>query len=341
MWLNIKARCYNEKNNRYSSYGGRGIKVCEEWHDSSKFIKWALNNGFEAKEGTRNTTHTIERNDVEKDYCPENCKFVPLEDQHHNKQLLSVKNTSGYRGVSVRTGRSVASIVFKGERVFDKSAKTPKKAALLRELYIMENDLPSMRNFPELTIEEVLKKFSAHSRIEFGFISSMVDKNMNKIIEGIKTAFSQCLKENFDNFENDKNDNKKYDEEVFSSSKMWVFNQDDHIKLQSKTSKPHEKEEFVRSMDKIMKKTGMNFTNILFLEAEEDKISEVSKSRDNTVFVPYFVDENFFKASSEDFEKKKDINSEFIDRIIKEIVDECKDDIRINIRDFNVNKKYN
>jgi len=158
MWLNIKARCYNPKNNRYSSYGGRGIRVCDEWHDSSKFIDWALANGFNAKEGVRNTTHTIERVDVEKDYCPENCKFLPLEEQHYNKQRLSTTNTSGYIGVSVRTGRSTATITFKGKQVFNKSTKTSKHAALLRELYIIENALPSMRNFTEFSYEDITRQ---------------------------------------------------------------------------------------------------------------------------------------------------------------------------------------
>lgn len=61
-------RCYNENSIAYSSFGGKGIKVCEEWHDKEKFKKWAKDNGW--KEGLR-----LERIDTEKDYMPSNCLF--------------------------------------------------------------------------------------------------------------------------------------------------------------------------------------------------------------------------------------------------------------------------
>lgn len=157
MWLGIKSRCYNKNNNRYSAYGSRGIKVCKEWHDPEVFIKWAMDNGFKVEEGVRNTTQTIERIDVNKDYCPENCKLIPLQEQHYNKQRLSASNTSGYVGVHVRKNRSTATIDYNSKRVFNKSTKTAEHAAVLRELYILENNLPSIRNFTEASEEDLLK----------------------------------------------------------------------------------------------------------------------------------------------------------------------------------------
>lgn len=73
-------RCYYEKSDHYNAYGSRGIKICDEWlKDKRKFIEWALNNGYRED-------LTIERIDVNGDYCPENCCWIPLKDQYKNKQ---------------------------------------------------------------------------------------------------------------------------------------------------------------------------------------------------------------------------------------------------------------
>lgn len=48
VWENIYSRCYNPRNKKYPIYGGRGVKVCEEWlKDRSTFIKWAIANGWQ------------------------------------------------------------------------------------------------------------------------------------------------------------------------------------------------------------------------------------------------------------------------------------------------------
>lgn len=74
------ARCYYPTSERYNAYGGRGIKVCDEWkNDRAKFFEWALANGY-------SDDLTIERKDVDGDYCPENCCWIPLKDQYKNKQ---------------------------------------------------------------------------------------------------------------------------------------------------------------------------------------------------------------------------------------------------------------
>lgn len=61
-------RCYNEKSIAFESYGGKGIEVCEEWHDRERFRKWALENGY--KKGLR-----LERIDGKGNYEPSNCIF--------------------------------------------------------------------------------------------------------------------------------------------------------------------------------------------------------------------------------------------------------------------------
>ena len=70
-------RCYRANSERYPRYGGRGIKVCDEWHDVKTFIKWAEENGFSEE-------LSIERIDLNGDYEPSNCKWIPLEEQRWN-----------------------------------------------------------------------------------------------------------------------------------------------------------------------------------------------------------------------------------------------------------------
>ena len=80
IWDNMKQRCYNSNNKAYKNYGGRGIKVCDEWKGSSfSFYNWAINNGY--KEGL-----TLDRIDNEKDYCPQNCRWVTMAVQQNNKR---------------------------------------------------------------------------------------------------------------------------------------------------------------------------------------------------------------------------------------------------------------
>lgn len=80
IWKNMISRCYREKDIHYKAYGARGITVCDEWkNDSSKFFEWAFANGY------RNDL-TIERIDNDKGYCPENCTWIPKEQQSKNKR---------------------------------------------------------------------------------------------------------------------------------------------------------------------------------------------------------------------------------------------------------------
>lgn len=92
-WGSMVDRCNNPKNSAYKNYGGRGIKVCRDWLDVRKFVEWAENNGFEPH-------LTIERLDVNGDYEPSNCAWLPVDVQHYNKRN-SVYHT--YNGETLTT----------------------------------------------------------------------------------------------------------------------------------------------------------------------------------------------------------------------------------------------
>ena len=84
VWNSMIQRCYNPKTKAYKHYGGRGITVCEEWHDAEKFSKWAYENGYD--ENARQWDCTIDRIDVNGNYCPENCRWVDMKTQNQNKR---------------------------------------------------------------------------------------------------------------------------------------------------------------------------------------------------------------------------------------------------------------
>lgn len=92
-WKGMRQRCKDPSFSSYSKYGGKGIKVCDEWQKSFlAFEKWALENGY--KEGLH-----IDRIDPNRDYEPSNCRFATPFENARNKPLNRT-NTSGYKGVS-------------------------------------------------------------------------------------------------------------------------------------------------------------------------------------------------------------------------------------------------
>ena len=79
IFYDMRKRCTNSKREDYRLYGGRGIKICDEWkNDFLTFEKWALSHGYA-------DDLTLERNDVNKGYSPENCRWIPFKEQCLNK----------------------------------------------------------------------------------------------------------------------------------------------------------------------------------------------------------------------------------------------------------------
>lgn len=83
IWHCMKDRCYREKNSKYHLYGGRGIKVCDEWKNNFvAFYEWAMENGY-------NDNLTLDRIDCDGNYEPANCRWATVTEQNRNRRCCT------------------------------------------------------------------------------------------------------------------------------------------------------------------------------------------------------------------------------------------------------------
>jgi hypothetical protein len=161
VWQGMMGRCGHFERHSVNSYtlnnyAGRGIRVCPAWQDFTTFRTWAENNGYE--QGLH-----IDRENNEKGYEPDNCRFVSIAVSANNKRLLSSLNTSGYRGVStypvnkhqVKWRARVHSSL--GPPLVAHGFDTPEEAAVVRDEHVIKHGMHKLGvplNFPELASDD-------------------------------------------------------------------------------------------------------------------------------------------------------------------------------------------
>lgn len=86
VYYGMHARCYDKSHKSYPNYGGRGIKVCERWHNMSNFI---------ADMGIRPKGMTLDRIDTNGDYEPSNCRWATHIEQARNTRANNKLTING------------------------------------------------------------------------------------------------------------------------------------------------------------------------------------------------------------------------------------------------------
>ena len=119
-------RCEDKNNKSYKRYGGRGIKVCSEWHEFEPFYEWALNNGY-SKE------LTIERKNNNGNYEPSNCCWATFEEQanntsknhniEYNNEIMSISRFSKKINANVRKVNYLINRGYTPEQVIERIEK--------------------------------------------------------------------------------------------------------------------------------------------------------------------------------------------------------------------------
>ncbi|QPL10865.1 HNH endonuclease [Pectobacterium phage Possum] len=134
-WTALRNRCDNPNNPAYPDYGARGINYCPEWESFENFRDWAYANGYKPE-------LEIDREDNDKGYSPDNCRWATRTTQQRNRRGQR-NSASQYVGVSrsKRTGNWQASIKHDGKSVHLGYFNSEIEAAKARDNYIHINGL--------------------------------------------------------------------------------------------------------------------------------------------------------------------------------------------------------
>lgn len=141
VWCDMVNRCNNNKCRSYKYYGGRGITVCERWLKVENFIEDMYPTFIEGL--------TIDRENNDKGYYKDNCRWVDRATQQQNTRRLQSNNKSGFRGVCFkkRANKWIAELRVNRKYVYIGSFTDLIDAAKAYDKYIIDNNLEHTKNF--------------------------------------------------------------------------------------------------------------------------------------------------------------------------------------------------
>lgn len=105
-WIGMRNRCNDPNAAAWRLYGGRGIRVCDEWNESfESFREWAIANGY--REDAKKGECTIDRIDPNGNYEPSNCRWISIFEQQSNKRNNRFVEFRGNRYTLAQLARKV------------------------------------------------------------------------------------------------------------------------------------------------------------------------------------------------------------------------------------------
>ena len=122
-WRAMIRRCTIPTDKDYPRYGGKGVAVCPEWLDYTKFA---------ADMGEPEGDETLDRIDTYGNYTPENCRWAGVQTQNRNIRLR-VNSTTGYIGVSIVGKKFLAKITVGKKSYYSTLCNTAEEAAAARK----------------------------------------------------------------------------------------------------------------------------------------------------------------------------------------------------------------
>ena len=121
IFINMKQRCFNPSDKDYRHYGGKGVSVCEAWlSDPESFEEWSLTHGYSEQ-------MTIDRIESNRDYCPDNCRWVTMEDNAKYKSTTRLIKVDE----EIHTGRDWALLCGLGVNTINKYLRSHSEAAVV------------------------------------------------------------------------------------------------------------------------------------------------------------------------------------------------------------------
>lgn len=155
-WRAIKDRCYLETCDAYPWYGGRGVKVCQRWLESFE--------NFYADMGTKpSSKHSVDREDSDGDYTPQNCRWATAKEQSLNKKGLVLHTLEGCSlplgMIAEATGVPLPVLKSRIDRKYTIEAAlgTPKGFNRVNEVTDLWSEQSLLRHYSKASREEIVQ----------------------------------------------------------------------------------------------------------------------------------------------------------------------------------------